>query len=487
MQSSASNPKCQVVHHRSSAAYSITMRIRLPNEPGSFSHVLQYFAQSGASMGEIDIVSSDFDYKVRQVTVDCRDEEHSHQLIEGLKKLDRVTLLHWQDDTFALHEGGKIEVMPKAKLASPDVLSRAYTPGVARVCTRIAEHPEDVYRFTIKQNMVAIVSDGSAVLGLGNIGPRAALPVMEGKAMLFKQFGNIDAFPICLETQDVDEIVKTVKLISPVFGGINLEDISSPRCFQVEERLKQELEIPVFHDDQHGTAVVVLAGVLNALKVVGKKIENVRGIVCGFGAGGVACTLMLQKAGLKNIVPFDSHGAIHRGRKEGMNSIKEKLIADLNPDNFKGSLSEALRGADFFLGVSRPHQVTTADVSAMAKGSIVFALANPVPEIMPEEARGVATVVATGRSDYPNQINNVLCFPGLFRGALDCRARQITPNMKLAAAMAIASCVKESELGPDRIIPNIFDPCVLPSVSSAVCEAARKDGVARAPVAVQGG
>ena len=464
---------------RATASFSITLRLRIPNYPGNLSRILARFGETGALVAEVRLLSSDFQYTVRDITIHCRSENHAQDIVNLVQELPEVKLLAWQDDTFAMHLGGKLQITPRALLSHRDALSRAYTPGVARVCLAIHKNPDDAFVFTLKKNCVAVVSDGSAVLGLGNIGPLAAIPVMEGKAMLFKQFGGIDAYPLCLSTQDPDEIVTAVKQIAPVFGGINLEDISAPRCFEIEQRLSAELDIPVFHDDQHGTAVVVLAALLNALKVVGKKLADLKVVVNGFGAGGVAAAKMLYKAGVRNIIPFDSLGAIYRGRRNGMNPVKEELIKVLNPDNEQGSLSQALKGADFFLGVSKPNVLTVDDVKGMAKGAIVFAMANPVPEIMPDQIKGLAAIVASGRSDYPNQVNNVLCFPGIFRGALNCRARAITENMKLAAARAIASCVDEKRLGPDCIIPGIFEPEVLRRVSAAVEKAAFEDGVAR--------
>jgi malate dehydrogenase (oxaloacetate-decarboxylating) len=355
----------------------------------------------------------------------------------------------------------------------------AYTPGVARVCMAIHDEPENVYKLTIKRNTVAVVTDGTAVLGLGNIGPEAALPVMEGKAMLFKEFGKVDAFPICLATQDTEEIIKAVKNIAPVFGGINLEDISAPRCFEIEDRLKKELDIPVFHDDQHGTAVVVLAALINALKIVKKRIEDLKIVVSGVGAAGVACSKIIMSAGATNIIGFDRSGAIYKGRTEGMNFMKQWFAENTNPTGFKGSVTEALEGADLFLGLSGPGTIHAKDLSKMNKDAIVFAMANPVPEVMPEEAAPYVRIMATGRSDYPNQINNVLCFPGIFRGALDCHARDINEEMKLAAALAIADVISPAELNEDYIVPGVFNPKVAENVAHAVVKAARKTGVAR--------
>jgi malate dehydrogenase (oxaloacetate-decarboxylating) len=353
---------------------------------------------------------------------------------------------------------------------------------VARVCTAIANDPDSAYIHTIKGNAVAVITDGTAVLGLGDLGPAAAMPVMEGKAVLFKKFANIDAYPICLDTKDPDEIVKVVKMISPGFGGINLDDISAPRCFEIEQRLNDELDIPVFHDDQHGTAVVVLAALMNAARLVGKKFSDLRVVISGFGAGGVACTQLLAHAGVKNIIPCDTNGIVYRGRPNGMNPVKEKIIQYTNPEDIRGTIADALKGADVFIGVSKPGSVTAGMIKHMAVDPIVFALANPVPELLPHELKGIARVVATGRSDYANQVNNVLCFPGIFRGALDCHAREITQGMKMAAAEAIASCVSPASLSETNIIPGVFDPAVTPRVAQMVIEAAVRDGVARARV-----
>ncbi len=355
----------------------------------------------------------------------------------------------------------------------------AYTPGVARVCMAIHRSPENVYKLTIKRNTIAVVTDGTAVLGLGDIGPEAAMPVMEGKAMLFKEFGKVDAFPICLATKDTEEIIRTVKNIAPVFGGINLEDISAPRCFEIEARLKKELDIPVFHDDQHGTAVVVLAALINAAKIVGKDISEMKMIITGVGAAGVACSKIILEAGGTNIIGFDRTGAIYKGRTDGMNFMKQWFAEHTNPTGFKGKLKEALEGADFFMGLSGPGVVEAKDLAKMNKNAIVFAMANPTPEVMPEEAAPYVRIMATGRSDYPNQINNVLCFPGIFRGALDCQATDINEEMKLAAAHAIANLVSPNELNEDYIIPGVFNPKVAESVAKEVVRAAIRTGVAR--------
>ncbi len=383
--------------------------------------------------------------------------------------------------SLAMHEEhvGKMEISSKVAVETKDDLSTAYTPGVAEPCRKIHENPLDVYKYTIKANTVAVVSDGTAVLGLGDIGPLAAMPVMEGKSILFKRFGNVDAFPICLDTKDVDEIVETVKRMAPTFGGINLEDISAPRCFEIEERLKKELDIPVFHDDQHGTAIVVSAGIMNALKLTGKKMEEVTAVVNGAGAAGISITKLLLSFGLKDAILVDRQGAIYEGR-DGLNPAKKEIAKITNKNKESGSLADVVKGKDIFLGVSAPGVLTAEMVSTMAKDSIIFAMANPTPEIMPDEAKkGGAAVVATGRSDFPNQINNVLVFPGIFRGALDARATAITEEMKRAAAVAIASIVSDDELSPDYIIPDAFNPRVAEVVAAAVADEARKLGITK--------
>jgi malate dehydrogenase (oxaloacetate-decarboxylating) len=455
-----------------SAAYSITVHLKIENKPGRFASILSEVAQLGGSLAEMSLIESTFHYNERLVTIAARSEAHAKEIESKIRGLEAVELISCIDDTFHMHIGGKLSVDSKSIIQNFDELSRAYSPGVARVCTHIEKNPEAVFEYTIKKNTVAVISDGSAVLGLGNIGPKAAIPVMEGKAVLFKQFAGIDAFPICLETQDTEEIIRTVKNISTVFGGINLEDISAPRCFEIERRLQAELNIPVFHDDQHGTAVVVLAGMLNALKILNKKIGDVKIVVNGFGAGGVACTKMLHEAGARNIIPCDSKGIVYRGRPIGMNSEKDEVLKYTNPENEKGTLSDALRGADIFLGVSVPGAISRSDVQAMAKDPIVFALANPIPEIIPGEIQDIARIIATGRSDYANQVNNVLCFPGIFRGALDARATSITPAMKRAAAYAIAESIPDKELREDNIIPSVFNPNVPVLVAERVKKAA---------------
>jgi len=400
------------------------------------------------------------------------DAEQAAEIAESLRQLPGVALLWAEEQTFALHRGGKLEVISKRPLRTTAELSMVYTPGVAKICRRIYAEPQASLTYTIRQNTVAVISDGSAVLGLGNIGPTAALPVMEGKCVLLKTFAGVDAFPICLDTQEIDELVKACVWLAPNFGGINLEDISSPRCVELEERLIAELEIPVFHDDQHGTAVVVLAALENALKIVAKKLNNIRVAVSGAGAAGAAVTKLLLSLGCRQIVVCDRGGILNRRRRLDGNPVKQWLIEHTNPEQIAGSLSDAMRGADVFIGVSGPDLLTVEDIKQMARDAVVFALANPDPEIRPEAAATYARVVATGRSDYPNQINNVLCFPGLFRGLLDIRARRVTEAMKCAAAKAIASVIPESELRPDYIVPNVFNPKVAPAVAAAVKKAA---------------
>ena len=454
--------------------------MRLENHPGAFARLAAAIGEAGGLLGAIDIVRVEKDTKVRDVNVLADNEAHLHAIVDAVHAADGVEVVNVSDRTFLLHVGGKIEVRPRVPLKSRDDLSMAYTPGVARICRAIADDPENVWNLTIKRNSVAVVSDGTAVLGLGDIGPAGAIPVMEGKAVLFKEFAGIDAFPICLATTDTDEIVRTVQAIAPVFGGINLEDISAPRCFEIERRLRESLDIPVFHDDQHGTAVVVLAAFLNALRVVGKRIEDVRVVVTGIGAAGVAVTETLQAAGVRHVIGADSKGTIHRGRPD-LTPVKERFAENTNPDNFAGTADEALAGADVFVGLSQPGAVTVSGIRSMAPEAIVFAMANPTPEVMPDEIAGLAAVIATGRSDYPNQINNVLAFPGIFRGALDVRATTITERMEVAAGHAIAAAISADELASDYIIPSVFNRDIVPAVAAAVARAAEEDGVARRP------
>ena len=461
------------------ASYSLTLRVKIQNTPGKLGEIATVIGGVGGDIGAIDIVSVGKDFLIRDITVNAASESHDKEIVEAVGRIDGVEVVNTSDRTFLLHLGGKIETVSKIPLKTRADLSMAYTPGVARVCEAIHKDPEKAHTLTIKKNCVAVVSDGTAVLGLGDIGPAAAMPVMEGKAQLFKEFGGVDAFPICLDTKDPDEIVRTIKNIAVAFGGINLEDISAPRCFEIEERLKEELDIPVFHDDQHGTAVVVLAALLNASKIVGKKMSDMKVVVNGIGAAGVACSKIVMAAGVKNIIGCDTTGAIYSGRTENMNWVKDWYARNTNPDGEKGSVHDALKGADVFLGLSVPGVLTVEHLKTMAKDPIVFAMANPIPEIMPEEAAGHVAVMATGRSDYPNQINNVLCFPGIFRGALNCRASRINEEMKLAAAEAIAEIIGEDELHPDYIIPSVFDRRVGEAVARRVEEAAYATGVAR--------
>jgi malate dehydrogenase (oxaloacetate-decarboxylating) len=460
-------------------SHSFTMRVRIVNQPGMLARVLDAIAELKGDPGAIDVVSSSREFKVRDITVAAHDDEHAQEMIEAVRRLKGIEVINVSDRVFLMHLGGKIHIQNKIPLTTRDALSMAYTPGVARVCQAIAADKSKANTLTIKHNSVAVVSDGSAVLGLGNIGPEAAMPVMEGKAMLFKEFAGIDAYPICLQTQDPDEIVLAVRWIATGFGGINLEDISAPRCFDIEQRLKRELDIPVFHDDQHGTAIVVLAATLNALKIVKKKLGKIRIVIAGAGAAGVACCKILMAAGARNIILCDRHGAISQKRLPKLDPSKTWVAENTNPRNLHGSVSDALRGANLFIGVSGPGVVSPRDIKRMAKDAIVFALANPTPEIMPEQAEPYARIIATGRSDYPNQINNVLAFPGIFRGALDARATDINEPMKVAAAKAIAESIPPDELNEDYIVPSIFNKQVTRRVARAVEAAAHASGVAR--------
>ncbi len=462
-----------------SASYSITVRVEIQNRPGMLGRVTSAIGAAGGDIGAVDIVELVRDVIVRDLTINARDDRHGQELVAALRRLDGVRVVNVSDRTFLMHLGGKIGIRNKVPVRTRDDLSMAYTPGVARVCLAIKEDPEKVFSLTIKQNAVAVVTDGTAVLGLGAIGPEAALPVMEGKALLFKEFADIDAFPICLATTDVDRIVETVRLIAPVFGGINLEDIAAPRCFEVEGRLRDALDIPVFHDDQHGTAVVVLAALLNALRLVGKEPPEVKVVVCGVGAAGTATVRILRAVGVGRLLAVDEHGILAPGRAAPMDPVKAAVARETNPAGQQGTLGDALEGADVFVGLSVPGVLTAKDLQRMARDPIVFAMANPVPEIMPEEAAPHVRVMATGRSDYPNQINNVLCFPGFFRGLLDCRARRMTDEMKVAAAEAIASIVGRNELHEEYVIPSVFNKKVAPAVAREVMRAAHRAGVAR--------
>jgi malate dehydrogenase (oxaloacetate-decarboxylating) len=470
-----------------SASYSMTVRIEITNQPGMLGKVTSAIGKAGGDIGAIDLVEVGRSTITRDLTFKASDERHAQQVIDRIRAVDGVRVVNFSDRTFLMHLGGKIEVRGKVSVKTRDDLSMAYTPGVARVCLAIHQDPEKAYALTIKQNCVAVVTDGSAVLGLGDIGPAGAQPVMEGKALIFKEFAGVDAFPICLATKDVDEIVTIVKALAPVFGGINLEDISAPRCFEIEERLQRDLDIPVFHDDQHGTAVVVLAALLNALKLVRKRLSDVHIVFTGVGASGTATARLLMKAGARHIVGCDRAGALYRGRAENMNPMKEWFAQHTNPGQVRGTATDALVNADVFIGLSGPGVVTLKDIKAMRRDPVVFAMANPVPEIQPEEAGPYVKVMATGRSDYPNQINNSCCFPGFFRGMLDVRARRVNDQMKLAAAHALAGLVSRSELGPEYITPSMFDRRVVPAVAEAVGQAAIRTGVARRrPRAVAG-
>jgi malate dehydrogenase (oxaloacetate-decarboxylating) len=462
-----------------SASYSLTVRLEIKNRPGMLGRVASAIGEAGGDIGAVDLVESHRERIVRDITVNARDDVHGQEIVNRVRRLSGIRVVSVSDRTFLVHLGGKIGIQNKVPIRTRDDLSMTYTPGVARVCLAIKEDRQRAFSLTIKQNAVAIVTDGTAVLGLGDIGPEAALPVMEGKAMLFKEFAGVDAFPICLATKDVDKIVETVKLLAPTFGGVNLEDIAAPRCFEVEERLRKELDIPVFHDDQHGTAVVVLAALLNALRIVGKDITRIRVVVTGVGAAGTATIKILQSSGVRDIIGVDEHGTLYPGRTVGMDFMKRWVASSTNPRRVKGRLPDALDRADVFIGLSVPGILTARDLRRMSRDPVVFAMANPTPEIRPEEAGRHVRVMATGRSDYPNQINNVLCFPGFFRGLLDSRARTVNDEMKLAAARALAAAVAPRELSEEYIIPSVFNKAVAPAVAEGVARAAHATGVAR--------
>ena len=449
------------------ASYSITVRAQYSNQPGMLGRIASTIGEAGGDIGAVDIVRTASKNIVRDISIGARDDEHGRDILNKIRRLKGVSIRKVSDPIFEAHVGGKIEIHNKTAVAGRGDLSRVYTPGVAKVCMAIHREPEAAWSLTVKQNTVAVVTDGTAVLGLGDIGPLAALPVMEGKAMLFKEFGGVDAWPICLATKDVEEIITVVKSIAPGFGGINLEDISAPRCFEIEERLKRDLDIPVFHDDQHGTAVVVLAALLNALKIVKKDMSELKVVICGVGAAGIACAKIFMSVGVTEIIGCDSRGIIYQGRKEGMNSMKEWFADHTNKEKRQGSLSNAMEGADLFLGVSGPDVLTAEDVKMMNHDPMVFAMANPDPEIRPEVAAPYVRIMCTGRSDFPNQINNVLCFPGLFRGVLDARAWDINEPMKIAAAHAIANSVAKRELSDEYIIPSVFNRTVFQKVAEA--------------------
>jgi malate dehydrogenase (oxaloacetate-decarboxylating) len=468
-----------------SAQYSVTIRVELDARQEPLGKLTAAIAEAGGQLQGVDLVpgAGSEGKRVREFTIDALDRDHWERILRAIGSTRGAKVLDYVDRTMQMHRGGKIDIHNKYPLKTRDDLSMAYTPGVARVCQEIHADRAKAFEYTIKKNTVAVVSDGSAVLGLGNIGPEAAMPVMEGKAMLFKEFANVDAFPVCLDTQDPDEIVKAVELIAPAFGGINLEDISAPRCFVIEERLKESLDIPVFHDDQHGTAVVAMAALFNALKIVGKPIEELRVLVVGLGAAGVAVTKMMLALGVTHIVGCDRNGAISTEREDyrsgEMSGIKRWYAESSNPEKLGGQPADVIAGMDLFIGLSGPGIIPAEALEKMNDDAIVFAMANPNPEVMPEDAAPYVRIMATGRSDYPNQINNVLCFPGIFRGALDAGAPRITEEMKLAAAKGIAAVVTDEDLSEDYIIPSVFNRDVAPQVAQAVVEEARREGIAR--------
>jgi len=459
--------------------YRLTARLELKNVPGTFVSITLLLAEEKINIGAVDIVKATADKIIRDITFDVKNEEHGQKIVNALNKLDDVRVISVSDRIFLLHLGGKIKVQSKIPLNTRNQLSMAYTPGVARVCNAIAKDKSKVYKLTVKHNSVAVVTDGSAILGLGNLGPEAALPVMEGKAMIFKEFADIDAWPICLATQDTEEIIKTIENIAPVFGGINLEDISHPRCFEIEERLKKSLDIPVMHDDQHGTAVVILAALKNALNLVNKNMGEIKVVVSGLGAAGVACCKILINAGVTNLLAANSKGIVLNVGRDNIQAARENILTCLDRDNPVMTLREALVNADVFIGVSSGNILSGDDIRKMNADNIVFAAANPDPEIDPMEAIKVCRVYATGRSDFPNQINNALVFPGIFRGALNVRAKGINEEMKIAAAEAIAGLIGEDQLNEEYIIPSIFDKRVVEAVASAVEQAAYHTGMAR--------
>jgi malate dehydrogenase (oxaloacetate-decarboxylating) len=468
-----------------SAQFSVTVRVELDARHEPLGKLTAKIAESGGALQGVDLVpgAGAEGKRVREFTIDARDQAHWEEILRAIGSTRGARVLGYVDRTLQMHRGGKIALQNKYPLKTRDDLSMAYTPGVARVCREIAADRSKAFEFTIKRNTVAVVSDGSAVLGLGDIGPEAAMPVMEGKAMLFKEFGEVDAFPICLDTRDPDQIVNEVRLLAPTFGGINLEDISAPRCFEIEQRLKDEIDIPVFHDDQHGTAVVTMAALFNALKIVGKRLEDLRVLVVGLGAAGMAVTKMMLESGVIHVIGCDRQGALSTDRDDylrgEMTAIKRWYAENSNPDKLRGGPADVIEGSDLFIGVSGPGIIDAQDLAKMADDAIVFAMANPNPEVMPEEARPHVRIMATGRSDYPNQINNVLCFPGIFRGALDAGAPRITEEMKLAAAHGIAEVVAPEDLSEDYIIPSVFDRDVAPAVAQAVVDEARRSGIAR--------
>jgi malate dehydrogenase (oxaloacetate-decarboxylating) len=467
-----------------SAQFSFVLRVRIDHRPGMLGRVATAIGEAGGTIGSIDLIAIDDAHTLRDMTIDAAGTDHGREIVDAVGGVDGAEVVDTTDRTFLMHVGGKIEQRNKHPLRTRDDLSMAYTPGVARVCNAIANDPDKAFQYTIKRNTVAVVSDGSAVLGLGDIGPAAAMPVMEGKAMLFKEFGGVDAFPLCLDTKDPDEIVAIVKAVAPTFGGINLEDISAPRCFEIEDRLKADLDIPVFHDDQHGTAVVVLAALLNALKLTGRRTEDLNVLIVGLGAAGIAVAKILLEAGVRDIVGCDSKGALSTGRPDyqdgSMPQVKRWFAESTNEERRTGGPADVIDGAHLFIGLSGARVMPPEALDRMADDAMVFAMANPNPEVTPDEAEPYARIIATGRSDYPNQINNVLCFPGIFRGALDVRAREITEDMKMAAAQGIAAVVPENELREDYIIPSPFNRDVPVAVAAAVAAQATREGAASA-------
>jgi malate dehydrogenase (oxaloacetate-decarboxylating) len=467
------------MHEQPYCDYRMTVRIEIPNEPGQFARLATALAEEGANLGAIDIVEVRRNKMVRDITFDAQSEAHAQRVLQRLHALPHVRVRSASDRVFLLHLGGKIYTRGKVNVRTRNTLSMVYTPGVARVSRAIGEDPGKAYAFTSKANSVAVVTDGSAILGLGNLGPEAAMPVMEGKVMLFKEFADIDGWPLCLATQNADAIVQTVQAIAPTFGGINLEDIAAPRCFEVEERLKESLDIPVMHDDQHGTAVVLLAAMINALKVVGKDMGRVKVVVNGLGAAGTACCRILLAAGVRRLIGCDRNGAVLEVADGNLEQVRKDLRSFVHFEQPFATLQQALEGADVFIGVSRGNILKLEDLERMAPDRIVFAMANPDPEIAPDLALPRCRILATGRSDYPNQVNNLLAFPGIFRGALDVRARAINEPMKLAAAHAIAGVIPEDHLTEDYIIPSVFEKKVVRAVARAVAHAAHDSGVAR--------
>jgi malate dehydrogenase (oxaloacetate-decarboxylating) len=461
-----------------SPSYSVTLRLSIANRIGMFANIATAIGKAGGDLGAVEIIAAEKDKVVRDVTVNARDEDHEREIIKAIESIDEgVKVISVIDRTFGIHKGGKIEVVSKVPIRTQADFSRVYTPGVGRICQDIYHDPEHAYNYTIKGNAVAIITDGTAVLGFGNLGPKAALPVMEGKAMIFKEFAGIDAFPLCLDTTDAEEIIRTVKILSPAFGAINLEDISAPRCFEIERRLMQELDIPVIHDDQHGTATVVLAAMINVGRLLRQDITTLRYVVAGAGASATATTKLLLSYGVKDIVVCDREGAIFEGRDVKMDQHKAEISRTTNPRNLKGKLSDVIAGANVFLGLSGPNIVTSDDIARMAPDAIVFALANPDPEIAPEDAKPLVRIMATGRSDYPNQVNNALSYPGIFRGLIDARARGVNDEIRFAAAKAIAYLLNEDELNEENILPSAFDRRVVAAVADAVATAAKTTGL----------